>query len=157
MWCYSDEEAVITYYDKDGNALDGAPTDAGSYSVEASVPETAKYRAVTSGKIPFVILPRPAALAISAVGDQSTEGAEVVVTIVGALTDVVGKSVGIDVAYDDPHAMSAQGVGEARLGMQAAATIQAPIENVGGSLVATHKFKEILMHSLWECEEIGFL
>ena len=90
--------------------LDGAPKDAGSYSVEVSVPETAKYSAVSSGKIPFAILPRPATLVITAVGDQSTESAEVSVTIVGALADIVrsGKALYAGISnYDGEHMIRA--------------------------------------------------
>ena len=108
-----------------------------------SVPETKKYRAVSSGKIPFTILPRPATLVITAVGDQSTESAKVIVTIVGALSDIEGKFVDLDVAYDEPGAMSTRRMRVARLNAQAAANAQAQIEIDSGSLVATHEFPHV--------------
>ncbi len=144
VWEYSDGKVEITYYDEAGAVLDGAPVNAGSYSVEVSVSETEKYRAVTSGKIPFTILPRPAALSISAVGDQSNESAKVVVTIAGALSDVVGKSIDINVAYDDRvDAMSVQSVGDTRLAAQGAASVQAEIAKDGESFSATHEFPHV--------------
>ncbi len=144
VWEYSDGTPVITYYDEDGAVLEGEPKDAGSYSVEVSVPETATYRAVSSGKIPFTILPRPAVLSITATGDQSAESAEVVVSIAGALSDVVGKYIGINVAYDDqPSTMSTQSVDGAPLITQGAASVQAEISDDGESLSATHEFPHV--------------
>lgn len=144
VWEYSDGEVEIIYYDEDGAVLKGEPKDAGSYSVEVSVPETAKYSAASSGKIPFTILPRPAVLSISATGDQSTESAEIVVSIAGALSDVVGNYIGISVAYDDqPSTMSTQSVDGARLTAQGAASVQAEIASDGESLSATHEFPHV--------------
>ena len=144
VWYYSDGEAEITYYDENGAKLDDEPKDAGSYSVEVTVPKTEKNCAVSSGKIPFTILPRPAVLSISAVGDQSAESAKVIVTISGALSDVVGKHIGISVAYDDQAiAATTRSASSTRLAVRGATDIQAEIAKEGESLAATHEFSHV--------------
>ena len=65
----SDGEVSCTYYEAgaDGTwtALNGAPVDAGSYAVTATVAETAHYTAATTEKYPFTIAKRPVALELS--------------------------------------------------------------------------------------------
>ena len=143
VWDFSGGQAVTTYYDEDGNELDGEPKDAGRYSVEVSIPESEQYHAVSSGRMSFTILPRPAVLAISADGDQSTESAKVTVKIAGALADVEGKFIDIGVTYSEPDAVAAQGSDGGPLSAQATTNVRAQIENVDGSYVATYEFPHV--------------
>ena len=147
VWSFTGEE-VVTYYDEHGMRLDHEPKDAGRYSVEVTVPETAAHQAASSGRIPFTILRRPALLSISATRNQSTGDARVLVKLAGALADVVGTYVDIDVSYSPPDpikadSMSAQGADETELFAQAVANIRAPFENIGGSFIATHDFSNV--------------
>ena len=65
----SDGEVSYTYYEAGNNdtwtALNGAPADAGSYAVTATVAATAHYTAATTEKYPFTIVKRPVTLNLS--------------------------------------------------------------------------------------------
>jgi len=78
-----------TYYDASGNALSGAPVNAGTYSVAATVAATANYTAATTEKYSFTIAKRPVVLGLSALITNSTE-----LTATAVLMNALGSDAG---------------------------------------------------------------
>ncbi len=84
-WTYGDEAknpsvsgntsggtATYTYYDAEDNALSGQPTDAGAYSVKATVAETANYKEATTKPCEFTIARKDISKAVIELGDSLT-------------------------------------------------------------------------------------
>ncbi len=82
-WTYGDEAkspsvsgntsggaVTYTYYDAEGNALSGQPTDAGTYSVKATVAETANYKEATTKPCEFTIARKDISNATIELGDS---------------------------------------------------------------------------------------
>ena len=84
-WTYGDEAkspsvsgntsggvVTYTYYDAEDNALSGQPTDAGTYSVKATVAETANYKEATTKPCEFTIACKDISKAVIELGDSLT-------------------------------------------------------------------------------------
>lgn len=108
VWTNSDGNVSITYYDGD-TALDGAPIDAGSYTMVVQTDETERFNAASQTRA-FTIEPRPAYLMIDAVsnstGSAIREGATVYVRMENGLADVEDQLVDLEVVSSDESGTS---------------------------------------------------
>jgi predicted secreted protein len=147
------DDVSFTYYrgtsPEPDMRLASAPKDAGEYCVVVTTPATSTCQQASCTSS-FTILPRPAALSISAT-PTAGEGATVSVTMTGALEDVRGKPVQIEVdatpaltgasAGDEPAQDEAYANDTPALVAQAS-SVQASIAATG-DFVASHDFANV--------------
>ena len=100
-WTYGDEAkspsvsgntsggaVTYAYYDAEDNALSGQPADAGTYSVKATVAETANYKEATTKPCVFTIARKGISKAVIELGDSLTcNDAEQVQTVQSVTVD----------------------------------------------------------------------